>query len=94
MNDLDCFIFIDLSVSEEERAISILCVECHDEKMPDSGVFYQGSKEGYSNYDWVCCVCGKIIHKSENETYEEEINKEEEDDDEQDKENQEIKTTD
>jgi hypothetical protein len=74
MDDLDCFLFIDIELPEEERTMSVLCVECHDEKMPDTGVFYEGSKEGYSNFDWVCCVCGKFIHKADGgqDDYEEE----------------------
>jgi hypothetical protein len=67
MEDLDCFIFIDPSVPEQQRTIEAVCVECHNEKMPDSGFFYQGSKEGYSNYDWHCVICKKIIHKAEEE---------------------------
>lgn len=63
--DLDCYLFIDASVPEEDREMSILCVECRNEKMPDIGAFYKGSKEGYSNYDWVCCLCEKYIHKAE-----------------------------
>ena len=73
MTDLDCFIFINMSVPEEERTMSVICVQCHDEKMPDTGSFYNGSVEGYSNYDWTCCLCGKIIHKAnDGEDYEEE----------------------
>lgn len=64
MADLDCFLFIDVEVPEEQRTISVLCVECHNEKMPNNGVFYQGSTEGYSDYDWTCCLCGKCIHKA------------------------------
>lgn len=52
--------------------MSVLCVECHDTKMPDTGMFYNGTKEGYSNYDWQCCLCQKYIHKSDDcEQYEE-----------------------
>ena len=65
MQDLDCFLFIDMNLPEEERRMSVLCVECHNEKMPDTGIFYNGSLEGYSNYNWKCCICNKLIHKSE-----------------------------
>lgn len=64
MPDLDCFIFIDTSVPEQERTVEVLCVECHKEKMPNSGFFYEGSKEGYSNYDWQCVMCKKYVHKA------------------------------
>lgn len=66
MDDLDCFLFVDVEVPEEHRKMLVFCVECHDEKIPDSGVFYKGSVEGYSNYDWKCCLCGKLIHKADN----------------------------
>jgi|LakMenEpi03Aug12_release.lakeMendotaPanAssembly.Ray.scaffolds.fasta_scaffold17139_9 hypothetical protein len=74
MNDLDCYLFIDMEVPEEDRVISAMCIECHDDKMPDTGAFYNGSKQGYSNYDWKCCLCGKLIHKADDseEYYEEE----------------------
>jgi hypothetical protein len=65
MTDLDCYIFIDPSVSEEKRTIEALCVECRNQKMPDSGFFYEGSKEGYSDYDWQCSICKKYIHKAD-----------------------------
>jgi hypothetical protein len=71
MIDLDCFLFIDAGVPEEKRTISVLCVECHNEKMPDTGVFYQGSVEGYSDYNWNCCLCGKYIHKVDEDEDEE-----------------------
>jgi hypothetical protein len=65
MSDEDCYIFIDPSVPENKQAISIMCVKCHKEKMPDTGSFYKGSEAGYSNFDWKCCFCNKIIHKAE-----------------------------
>lgn len=67
MEDKDCYLFIDLDVPEEHRCMSIMCVKCHDEKMPDCGSFHEGSKLGYSNYDWICDLCGEIIHKAEQE---------------------------
>ncbi len=62
--DLDCYIFIDPSVAEEDRTVSVMCVECRTERMPDTGFFYEGSKEGYSDYNWVCCFCEKMIHEA------------------------------
>ena len=67
MDDIDCFLFIDMDIAEEERSMSVVCVECHDQKIPETGVFYEGSKEGYSNFNWVCCMCGKLIHKVDGE---------------------------
>lgn len=67
MQDLDCYIFINPSVPEEQRVVEALCVECRNEKLPDSGFFYEGSKEGYSDFDWQCSICKKYIHKIEDE---------------------------
>lgn len=66
MKDLDCFLFIDNEIPEDQRRIVVFCVECHNEKFPELGVFYNGSVEGYSNFDWKCSVCNKIIHKAAN----------------------------
>ena len=62
----NCYFFVDETVSLEKRKISILCVECHDTKMPDKGMFYDG-KNGYGQFDYKCCSCGNIIHKGKNE---------------------------
>lgn len=71
--DLDCFLFISNEDIEENRKIEVLCVDCRNKTRPDNGFFYEGSKEGYSNFDWNCCICNKLIHKSEEieEEYEE-----------------------
>jgi hypothetical protein len=61
--DKDCYFFIDESVPEEKRKISVLCVECHDTKMPKTGMFYEGSKEGYGPFDYKCCVCGTLVNE-------------------------------
>lgn len=62
----DCYFFIDPdpSIPEEKRTLSILCVECHDRDMPDTGWFYRGSTEGYGPWDYECCKCGKLIHQA------------------------------
>lgn len=63
MPDLDCYLFIDSSTEESASRMSVMCVECHDEKMPDVGSYYAGSVEGYSPYEWKCDLCGKTIHE-------------------------------
>lgn len=62
----DCYFFIDPdpSIPEEKKTLSILCVECHDRDMPDTGWFYRGSTEGYGPWDYECCKCGKFIHQA------------------------------
>ena len=58
----DCFFFVDYEVPEKERKMSVLCIPCHEEHMPDTGWFYEGSKDGYGPYDFKCCKCGKLVH--------------------------------
>lgn len=69
--DEDCFFFIDLAQPEETRCMSILCVECRSKHMPTTGWFYQGTKDGYGDYDYQCCICQKYVHKHTEEDYEE-----------------------
>jgi hypothetical protein len=61
----DCYFFIDANVPEEERKILCLHVKCRDENCPDMGWFYEGSKEGYGPWDFICHFCGGFIHKAE-----------------------------
>jgi hypothetical protein len=70
--DLDCYFFVDLSVPENDRTMSVLCTDCHDNKMPDVGWFYKGSKEGYGPYEFKCCICGRIVHEAEKDDTDEE----------------------
>ena len=72
----DCYFFVDPdpTIKEEDRTMNILCLECHDTHMPDTGWFYQGSKEGYGPYEYQCCRCNKKINDEEEE--EEEIEEE------------------
>lgn len=67
MAELDCYFWIDYQIPEEDRCMSVMCVKCHQEKMPDAGWFYPGSKEGYGPFDYICQLCGTIIHKAEDE---------------------------
>jgi len=61
----DCYFFVDEEVPLKEQKISVLCVECHDTKMPETGMFYQGSKEGYGPFNYKCCLCGNLVHESD-----------------------------
>ena len=61
----DCFFYIDSSDSDEEKTILARCTDCHKED--DEGWFWEGSKKGYSLYEIKCSICGKIIHKNEEE---------------------------
>lgn len=61
MENSDCYFFIDISVPEKERAVSVLCTSCHDKYMSDTGWFYQGSVNGYGPFTYKCKMCNTII---------------------------------
>ncbi len=63
MANEDCYFFVDIEQPEAERCMSVLCVECHDQHLPDTGWFHEGSKEGYGPFDYQCCKCGKYLHR-------------------------------
>jgi hypothetical protein len=60
----NCYFFVDESKPLEEQVVDCLCETCHD-KMPDKGWFWEGSRHGYGPFDFVCGVCGYVIHKHE-----------------------------
>lgn len=62
----DCYFWIDQSVPEDEQKMNVLCVECHDEKRPELGWFWEGSTKGYGPFDFICEICGRTIHTSNN----------------------------
>lgn len=64
MKSQNCYFFVDLSIPEKDRCISALCIQCHDAKLPDTGWFYNGMKEGYGPFDFKCSICGNFIHKA------------------------------
>jgi hypothetical protein len=60
----DCFLFIDYSVPEEDRTMSIACVECHEKHIPNIGMFWT-AKDGYGPFDYKCYKCKKFVHRKE-----------------------------
>ncbi len=58
-----CYFWIDCR--EEEQYMAVMCEQCHDEKMPTVGWKWHGSR-GFGPYDYVCELCNKVIHKTEN----------------------------
>jgi hypothetical protein len=66
----DCYFWIDESIPRENRTISIFCTSCRDRERPDIGWFWQGSTLGYGPFDFVCCVCGHMIHSAERDNSE------------------------
>ena len=63
----DCYFFVDPdpNIKEEDRTMNILCIECHDKHMPDTGWFYEGTKNGYGPYEYRCCRCDKQVNDKE-----------------------------
>lgn len=57
----NCYLWIDESVPEDERTMSVLCEECHL-KYPTLGWFWEGSRLGYGPFDFVCNKCGHVVH--------------------------------
>lgn len=51
------YFFID-----EQNRMEVMCVSCHD-KEPDKGWFWDGVNHGYGPFDFICCVCGHVIHR-------------------------------
>jgi len=67
MNEMDkpdesCYFWMDSSVPEEDRTMSVMCVPCHDTKYPDLGWFWDGENKGYGPFNIICDICGKLIH--------------------------------
>jgi hypothetical protein len=73
MQDQDCYFLEDPDpdVPEEKRHMIVLCMSCREKHFPDQGWFYQGSKDGYGPFDFICDRCGEVIHKHEEDESEE-----------------------
>jgi hypothetical protein len=56
----DCFFMQDWdeSIPDEQRTMKVFCVD----HAPKDAWFWEGSKEGYGPFKYVCCVCRKVIH--------------------------------
>lgn len=70
----DCYFYVDMEqdVPDEERKVSPLCIHCHEDKFPGQNVgwFWQGSINGYGPWVYQCKICGRVIHKPDQEEYE------------------------
>lgn len=58
----NCYFYTDCTLPVSEQTIQVMCVNCHV-KNPDLGWFWEGSKMGYGPFDFICNVCGYVIHK-------------------------------
>jgi hypothetical protein len=59
-----CYFWVDCR--EDEQYMAVMCEKCHDEKMPNVGWKWHGSR-GFGPYDYVCEVCNRVIHQHETE---------------------------
>lgn len=57
----NCYFWIDQSIPEDNRGISVICENCH-KKNPDIGWFWDGNK-GYGPYKIVCDLCQFVVHE-------------------------------
>jgi len=60
----NCYFFVDHSLPEEEQAISVMCLKCHDEKYPKLGWFWNAKEKGYGPFKYVCKKCNQLIYQS------------------------------
>ncbi len=58
----DCYFFVDDSIPEDERTMSVLCTKCRDKEKPDLGWLWQGSIFGYGPFDFICSICNHVIY--------------------------------
>jgi hypothetical protein len=68
MAHAECFFFIDLNVPEEERSVESLCMECHEEHLPDTGWYWNDDENGgmgFGPWKYHCKLCQKLIHDGE-----------------------------
>ncbi len=59
----DCYFYIDETLSESERKVCTLCMEC-SKKFPGLGWFWEGSRLGYGPFDFLCEKCGNYVHQA------------------------------
>ena len=61
----DCYFYTDASLPESEQVIQVMCVGCVRERQLD-GWFWEGSRLGYGPFDFICNLCGHVIHGKAN----------------------------
>ena len=59
----DCYFYIDENTVKENKAMSVLCVNCH-EKNP-LGWYWPGKLKGYGHFNVNCTVCNAFVNKIE-----------------------------
>jgi hypothetical protein len=65
----DCYFMQDQdeNISDEQRTMKVYCMD----HAPKGAWFWEGSKEGYGPFSYICNVCGKVIHDNEDNEAEE-----------------------
>lgn len=67
-----CYFFIDMTqedIPDDQRKISVLCVDCRNKHWPDTGWFWDG-EQGYGPWDYKCSKCGHLIHQHKEAAWE------------------------
>ncbi len=64
----DCYFFVDMdeAIDDSRRTLSVLCVSCRNAEHPDTGWFWEGSREGYGPWEYTCVHCGVDVSKEIN----------------------------
>jgi formylmethanofuran dehydrogenase subunit E len=57
----NCYFYFQEN-QNKEKTINVLCEKCHNEKYPNLGWFWEGSKLGYGPYDFICNKCEQIVY--------------------------------
>jgi hypothetical protein len=59
----DCYFHTDKLLPIEEQLIKTMCVNCFKSNPDNAAWFWEGSKAGYGPFDFICSICGHVIHK-------------------------------
>ena len=59
----DCYFYLDSSIPENARCISVVCMNCKRKDPKLAAWFWPGSKKGYGPFEIKCNKCEKIIYE-------------------------------
>lgn len=58
----NCYFWTDSTVPEDKRTMSVMCVGCREKNPQIKCWLWEGSKNGYGPFDYVCEKCGRVIY--------------------------------